>query len=201
MLLRTNWFKNLTHDILVPPVFAFVALLAPIAFSAYQSGLPPSELTPTGEASGQITTGALTFIQLVLFNIGLTLAVLSIAMLLYRWRPTRLFLHVALFTVLVELFYRVIYHGPVTASVMFAIVGTSPREAGELLAAHPVLTGLLFLAALAATYASVKSWGIQNPFPTVWCVRTSVSSICLLLVSLALTWWQVNSEWTLKQVW
>jgi glucan phosphoethanolaminetransferase (alkaline phosphatase superfamily) len=154
------------------------------------------ELTQASESSPQIAIGA----QLALFSLGLTLAVVSIAMLIYRWRLTRLFLHLALFTVLVELFYRIIYHGPVTVSIIFAIVGTNPREAGELLAAHPLLTGSLLLVALLVTYASLISWKVQNPFRTAWCVGMGATAALLLSVSLILTWWQTNSTWMLRQV-
>jgi glucan phosphoethanolaminetransferase (alkaline phosphatase superfamily) len=191
---RINWFRHLNHN-LMPPAFALVALLTPSAISIFHSGVSPLELTQASESSPELAVG-----QLPLFSFGLTFAVVSIAMLIYRWRPTRLFLHLALFTVLVELFYRIIYHGPVTVSIMFAIIGTSPREAGELLGAHPLLTGSLLLIALLVTYTSITSWQVQNPFRTAWCVGVGATAALLLSVSLTFTWWQINSIWTLKQV-
>ena len=199
MLLHRTWVRHLTDDKLIPPAFALAALLAPSAIAIF-AGSRSGELNSAGEVSAHVANGVLSTVQLALFNLGLALAVLSVAMLLYRWRLARLFLHLALFAVLVELFYRVIYHGPITASVMFAIVGTSPREAGELLAAHPVLTGFLFVVTLLATYTSAISWGIQSPFSTAWCARLGAIAMCLLIASMALTWRQVTSGWMMKQV-
>src|SRR5262249_6349311 len=102
--------------------------------------------------------------QAALITIGVTLAVLLGSLLLYRYRPARVLLHVFLFVVPIAVFYRVLYHGSVSPGVMLSILSTNSRESHELLAAHPWVTGALLMFLAASVCAAAGSWFAHSPF-------------------------------------
>jgi glucan phosphoethanolaminetransferase (alkaline phosphatase superfamily) len=149
-------------------------------------------VTPSVVASWAHTGGGLGSIQYALFAFGLSGVVASMALALYHWTPARRFLHLCLFTILMELFYRFAYGGAVSPGVLLSVPETSQRETRELLAGHPMLTVSLTLVALLAICALLVSWRADIRFAPVRCIQAGVASLAMMLVSSVLGAYQVG---------
>jgi heptose-I-phosphate ethanolaminephosphotransferase len=117
-------------------------------------------------------------------SIGLAGLVASIALALYHWSPARRLLHLGLFSILLELFYRFAYGGAVSPGVLLSVPETSQRETRELLAGHPLLTGSLALVAMLSICALVSSWRSDIRVAPLRCLKVGGASLALMLASL-----------------
>jgi glucan phosphoethanolaminetransferase (alkaline phosphatase superfamily) len=177
--------KRAYRSHLIGPAFAVAALVTPsvIASSAAMSlHHPPGWVYSESSRTG----GELLSVQYALLTIGLSVAVASVALALYHRSTARRLLHLFLFSILLELFYRFAYGGAVSPGVLLSVPETSGGETGELLAGHPMLTGSLSLVALFAIYALLVSWRADIRFTLKRCIQAGVVAVTLILASVAL---------------
>lgn len=113
---------------------------------------------------------------------GMTLLFISLGMMTYQWSVARRLVHGALLFILLDLFYRITYGGPVSPGLLQAVPQTSTQESLELLAGHPVLTASLSLVALIGLLALFLSWGARRGFAG----RRGRQMAALALIMLAL---------------
>ena len=131
----------------VAPAFALTGLVMPDCLALVDSSLRDALLTA-----------------------GLTAALTSGVLLLYRARPVRLAIHMMLVCVPIELFYRALYGGPISPGVILGIASTSLREARELLEGHILASVLLIALTMLAIYAAFASRTAENPFTVKRCL-------------------------------
>jgi glucan phosphoethanolaminetransferase (alkaline phosphatase superfamily) len=158
---------------LLGPAFLIFALVGPNAL--YLSDL-------LAEPSPGID-GALFATRVVLLVIGLTLLLVSGAFMLYRWTFARRLVHVALFFILLDVFYRVAYHGPVSPGLLLAVPQTSQLETLELLAGHPTLTLTLSLVALLAALALAAAWRTDIRPSSASCLKVGAAGLALVVIA------------------
>jgi glucan phosphoethanolaminetransferase (alkaline phosphatase superfamily) len=120
--------------------------------------------------------------QAGLATLGVTLVSLLGVIVLYRYRPTRVLIHIFILVVPIAIFYRVLYHGSISPGVFLSIISTTRREAYELLSAHPWLTGVLLLFVVSAVCAAAASWLAHSPFPRRMYLALAVSAGITLLL-------------------
>ena len=161
---------------LIAPVFAVVALVAPSVIASFNALSLHHPAAPCGAS----------LLQFVLSSVGVSLGVAAVALLLYRHRLARRLLHLFLFSILLELFYRFAYGGAVSPGILLSIPETSTRETGELLAGHAMLTTSLSVVALLAIYALVVAWRADIRFSVRRCTWIGILSAAMILASLAL---------------
>jgi heptose-I-phosphate ethanolaminephosphotransferase len=149
-------------------------------------------MTPSVVASWSHAGWGLAFVQYALFALGVSGVVASLALALYHWSPARRLLHLSLFSILMELFYRFAYGGAVSPGVLLSVPETSQRETRELLAGHPMLTVSLALVALLAIYALLVSWRADIRFAPVRCMQIGVGSLAMMLLSAASSAYQAG---------
>jgi len=135
-----------------------------------------------------------------LFALGLSGVIASLALALYHWSAARRLIHLSLFSILMELFYRFAYGGAVSPGVLLSVPETSQRETRELLAGHPMLTVSLALVALLAMYALVVSWRCDTRFAPFRCFQIGVGSLAMMLLSAALSAYQAGPSGSLAHV-
>ena len=136
-------------------------------------------------------------VQYALFTLGLSGVIASVALALYHWSPARRMLHLSLFSILMELFYRFAYGGAVSPGVLLSVPETSQRETRELLAGHPMLTVSLALVALLAMYALLVSWRSDIRFAPLRCFQIGVGSLAMLLLAATLSAYQAGPSGSL----
>ncbi len=136
-------------------------------------------------ASWSHTGGAAGSLQYALFALGLSGVIASSALALYHWAPARRLLHLSLLSILMELFYRFAYGGPVSPGVLLSVPETSTRETRELLAGHPMLTVSLSVVALLAIFALLVSWRSEIRFAPARCMQLGIGSLAMMLLSSA----------------
>jgi glucan phosphoethanolaminetransferase (alkaline phosphatase superfamily) len=169
----------------IGPVFVAIALIAPSIVSLFN-------ITSVGHRpdwiNGQATPiySDLFVFQYALLTVGLSMALVGCALATYQWSPSRRLLHLFLFCILLELFYRFAYGGGVTSGILLSVPETSGGESGELLAGHPILTAGLTLVALLAIYALLVSWRAHIRFSLKTCARVGVVSIAMISASLVI---------------
>jgi glucan phosphoethanolaminetransferase (alkaline phosphatase superfamily) len=159
------------------------------SLSALSAHRLPGWLCADSTAAG----GKFLSVQYALMNLGLSLGAVSIALALYRWPLARRLLHLFLFSILLELFYRVAYGGAVSAGVLLSVPETSRRETGELLAGHGLLTLSLALVALMAICALLASWRAGSRFSVKGCIGIAIVSMAMMLSSVALGGYELGT--------
>lgn len=141
-------------------------------------------------------------LQAGLATIGITLATISAAMMLYRVRAARVALHTLLLLIPLAVFYRVLYHGSLSPGVVLSILSTTRSEASELLAKHAWITSCLVVFVVVALLSTCGAWWAKNPFRRGICVRFLYVSVCVLALWSADTYWRHgelhNLNWALK---
>ena len=140
---------------IVAPAFAVGALMTPGLIALFSTASVPHHLAWLNSQTG-VAHGGVFAVQNALLTLGLSSAAASCALATYHWSLARRLLHLLIFCVLLELFYRFAYGGPVTSGILLSVPETSRRETGELLAGHAVLTGSLTLVALLALYSLLE---------------------------------------------
>jgi glucan phosphoethanolaminetransferase (alkaline phosphatase superfamily) len=163
----------------IGPAFVVFALAVPNAIYLFELAyqLP----TPLGGSARLLMT-----LQQALFVIGWTSMCISVAFATYRFALLRRTLHLVLFFILLDVFYRLAYGGPVSPGLLRAVPETSQRESLELLAGHPGLTFLLTAVALLGICAMVLSWRLNLQFSIKRCLQASAISASMIVTSLAI---------------
>src|ERR1700689_4565432 len=141
---------------LIGPVFVVAALITPSIIAIV--GINSLDYRPEWLNSLALIRRDLFVLQYTLLTVGLSVAVVSCALATYQWSLPRRLMHLSLFCILLELFYRFAYGGAVSSGILLSVPETSGRETRELLAGHPILTGSLVLVALLAIFALIVSW-------------------------------------------
>jgi glucan phosphoethanolaminetransferase (alkaline phosphatase superfamily) len=161
------------------PAFVIFALALPNAIFLFELGhqLPAS----TGRLAHPFET-----LHQVLFVVGCTGLLVSAALAIYRFALARRALHLVLFFILLDVFYRLAYGGPVSPGLLYAVPETSQRESLELLAGHPTLTIFLSAVALLAGWAVVQSWRLDLRFSSRRLVQIGVIAASMIVASLAI---------------
>lgn len=179
---------------LIGPAFAAAMLMTPsvIALFGARRAWLDNQMGPWLGASFTLQFGLLT--------IGLSAGAAACALALYHRPVARRLLHLFLFCSLLELFYRFAYGGAVSPGILLSVPETSPRETGELLAGHAVLTGSLALVALGAIYTLVVSWRAGIRFPVKRCMQLGAAAVCMIAASLTLGARQFGNARTLESV-
>jgi glucan phosphoethanolaminetransferase (alkaline phosphatase superfamily) len=181
------------------PAFAVAALIAPgviALFGATSLLYKPPWLS----AQAIFAQKMLSLPQYALLTIGLSAAVVSGALATYRWSLSRRLLHLFLFSILLELFYRFAYGGAVSPGILLSVPETSGRETGELLAGHGILTVSLTVVALLASCALVASWRSQVRFSAKRCLQLGAASAAMIFASLLMGEYQFGEMRILKPV-
>ena len=135
----------------IGPAFVVAALVIPSVIALFATaslGHRPEWLN----AQANLFNSNLLILHHAMLTIGLSVLVVSCALAVYQWPLPRRLLHLSLFCILLELFYRFAYGGGVTPGILLAVPETSGRETGELLAGHPMLTIGLGLVALTGDF-------------------------------------------------
>jgi glucan phosphoethanolaminetransferase (alkaline phosphatase superfamily) len=163
----------------IAPAFAVFALAFPNAIILFElgHGLP----TPPGWLNVRVQ-----ILCQVLVVIGCTGLLISAALATYRFARVRRVVHFFLLFVLLDVFYRLAYHGPVSSGLLYAVPETSQRESLELLAGHPALTVFLSGVGLLAICALVQSWRLDVRFSARRCKQGGAISGMVILISLAI---------------
>ena len=163
----------------IGPAFVIFALALPNAVFLFElvHQVPPP--------IGRLTRPMLTLHQ-VLFVLGCTGLLVSAAFAIYRFALARRALHLVLFFILLDVFYRLAYGGPVSPGLLHAVPETSQRESLELLAGHPALTFFLSGVALLGTWATVHSWRLDLRFSIKRYVQLGVIAASMIVASLAI---------------
>jgi glucan phosphoethanolaminetransferase (alkaline phosphatase superfamily) len=191
--------RRMRPTYLIGPVFVVAALITPSAIALFDiTSLSHRPEWINGQANP--IHGGFFVLQHTLLIVGLSLAVVSCALATYQWSVPRRLLHLFLFCILLELFYRFAYGGGVTSGVLLSVPETSGGETGELLAGHPVLTASLILVALLAIYALIVSWRAPLGFSLKLCTGVGAVSIAMIFASLAIGKYQFGDTRLLKLV-
>jgi len=130
--------------------------------------------------------GPLVTLRQALFVVGCTGILISAALATYRFALARRTLHLLLFFILLDVFYRLAYSGPVSPGLLLAVPETSQRESLELLAGHPALTFFLSAVALVGVCAMVQTWRLNLRFSTRRCIQAGAISTLMIVTSLAI---------------
>ena len=158
--MKTLRHFSAAHGPWLGPLAIIGALLVPGVLGSWGQ----SNLSDPGSLSGQ--PGVFAAIQHALFVLGLSIALMSAAMSAYHRTQPRRLLHVLFFFVLLELFYRFAYGGPISSGLLLSVSETSQRETLELLAGHPILTCSLSAVAILGLCALIASWKADIVVPT-----------------------------------
>lgn len=184
---------------LIGPAFVVAALVTPSVIASLSAvsahHLPGWLYSESNGAGGEILS-----VQYALLTLGLSLVAASIALSLYRWSLARRLIHVFLFSILLELFYRFAYGGAVSAGVLLSIPETSRRETSELLAGHELLTVSLSLVALMAIYALLVSWRADIRFSFKGCAEAAGVATAMILASFALGGYELGATKPLESL-
>ena len=184
---------------LIGPVFVLAALIIPSAIALFDV-TPLSHRPEWINGPANPIHGDFFVLQHTLLIAGLSVGVVSCALATYQWSVPRRLLHLFLFCILLELFYRFAYGGGVTSGVLLSVPETSGGETGELLAGHPILTASLILVALLAIYALIVSWRAPLGFSLKLCAGVGAASIAMIFASLAIGKYQFGDTRLLKLV-
>jgi glucan phosphoethanolaminetransferase (alkaline phosphatase superfamily) len=157
----------------VGPVFLIFALTVPNAI--FLSDLLAEHWPLRG---GTLMTGLD-----VLIVTGMTLLFIGSALAIYQWTPARRLVHIGLLFILLDIFYRITYGGPVSPGLLQAVRQTSQQETLELLAGHPMLTASLSLVALGALFALFSSWRTRRGFALWRCLQIGAVGLVMLILS------------------
>jgi len=191
--------RKMQPTCLIGPVFVVAALISPSVIALFDiTSLSHWPEWIYGQANP--IDRDLFVLQHMLLTVGLSLAFVSCALATYRWSVPRRLLHLFLFCILLELFYRFAYGGAVTSGVLLSVPETSGGETGELLAGHPILTASLILVALLAIYALIVSWRAHLRFSLKICSRVGAVSIAMIFASLTIGKCQFGDTRSLKLV-
>jgi glucan phosphoethanolaminetransferase (alkaline phosphatase superfamily) len=144
-------------------------------------------LSPRGQALRQ-----------ALFVVGCTGVLISGALAAYRFATARRMLHFFLFFILLDVFYRLAYGGPVSPGLLHAVPETSQRESLELLAGHPALTIFLSGVGLAGICALVWSWKLNLGFSTRRCMQAGAISALMIVTSLAISLMPTRRQYAVR---
>jgi glucan phosphoethanolaminetransferase (alkaline phosphatase superfamily) len=177
--------RKIHRTYLIGPAFVVAALVTPSVIALFGDnslGHRPEWLN----AQAILTHRGLSLLQHTLLTVALSVATVSCALATYHRSLPRRLLHLSLFCVLLELFYRFAYGGGVTSGILLSVPETSGRETGELLAGHPILTASLVLVALLAICALVVSWRAHLRFSLRTCTAVGAVSIAMMFASLAI---------------
>jgi glucan phosphoethanolaminetransferase (alkaline phosphatase superfamily) len=184
---------------LIGPAFAVAALTTPTVIALF--GATSLRHRPAWlNVQANLTHSGLFVLQHTLLTVGLSAAVVSCALATYQWVLPRRLLHLFLFCILLELFYRFAYGGAVSAGILLSVPETSGRETGELLAGHAILTGSLALVALLAIYALVVSWRAHFKVSPKTCIQVGAVSMAMIFASLAIGKYQLGESRLLEPV-
>jgi glucan phosphoethanolaminetransferase (alkaline phosphatase superfamily) len=194
----TNPNLRLRRTYQIGPVFVVVALITPSIIALF--GITSLGHQPEWLNAQVLTHRDLFVLQYTLLTVGLSVAVVSCALATYHRSLPRRLLHLSLFCILLELFYRFAYGGAVSSGILLSVPETSGRETSELLAGHPILTASLVLMALLAIYALIVSWRTHLRFPLGYCTGVGAVSIAMILASLAIGKYQFGDTRLLKPV-
>ncbi len=180
---------------LIGPAFAVAALVTPNVIAIFGT----AKAARLGAQSHASLVG-LFAVQSALLMAGLSALVVSCALALYHRPVPRRLLHLFLFCILLELFYRFAYGGAVSPGILLSVPETSNRETGELLAGHAALTAGLTLVALLAVYSCMVSWRTDMRFSLKRCVTACVIAGSAIAVSLAIGAQQAGNLRSLESV-
>jgi glucan phosphoethanolaminetransferase (alkaline phosphatase superfamily) len=163
----------------VGPSFAVFALAFPNAIFLF-------ELAHQVPIALGWMAGTLVALRQAFLVIGCTGVLISAALATYRFALARRALHLVLFFILLDVFYRLAYGGPVSPGLLHAVPETSQRESLELLAGHPALTLFLSGVGLVGIFAMAQSWRLNLRFSTRRCMRAGAVSTSMIVASLAI---------------
>lgn len=158
--------RFLARQAYIGPLFVAAALLAP---SVIASRDEPSSISRA------------------LFMLGISVGFASVALAFYHRPWVRRLLHLGLFCILLELFYRFAYGGSVSPGLLLSIPETSGSETLELLAGHPILTTSLSVVMLLAALALILTWNAPIRVSPRRCMYGGVLALSMMIVSVSLS--------------
>ncbi|HEX3846616.1 MAG TPA: phosphoethanolamine transferase [Steroidobacteraceae bacterium] len=165
------------------PSILVLGFATPTVISLWSPAPGPQSWAGAAPSAGAASLWAL---HSAMLSMGVTALIVSAALTVYRWALPRRLLHGILFLILLDVFYRVAYGGPVSPGLLHAVRTTSERESVELLAGHPALTASLSLAALLACIGLKVSWSTAPRLSSRRCLQLTMASLSLIAGSMAL---------------
>jgi glucan phosphoethanolaminetransferase (alkaline phosphatase superfamily) len=178
--------------------FAMAALVVPSIIASLEAWSLPHRLARL--AQPDLAGGPWAAIQYALLTIGLSTALAGGVLAVYRWPWARRLVHLLLFCILLELFYRLAYGGPVSPGLLLSVPETSATETIELLAGHAILTSSLSLVAVLAVCALTVSWAGTIRFSPRRCIQVGAVAAAMIAASLAIGQWQFGGARLLAPV-
>jgi glucan phosphoethanolaminetransferase (alkaline phosphatase superfamily) len=133
-------------------------------------------------SNGQLEYAA----QYTLLAVGVALALLSAIFATYPISLLRRTVHILSFSILLELFYRFAYGGPVSVGVLLSVGETSHRESWELIIGHPALSASLTLVAIMGFFALIIAWNARPQFSMAIALRLALLALALAALSAAI---------------
>jgi glucan phosphoethanolaminetransferase (alkaline phosphatase superfamily) len=133
-------------------------------------------------SSGQLEYAA----QYTLLAVGVAVALLTGILATYPIPLLRRTVHILSFSILLELFYRFAYGGPVSVGVLLSVGETSHRESWELIIGHPALSASLALVAIMGFFALIIAWNARPRFSVAISPRLGLLALVLTALSAAI---------------
>jgi glucan phosphoethanolaminetransferase (alkaline phosphatase superfamily) len=132
-------------------------------------------------------------VQYTLLAVGVSAALFSAILATYSISLLRRTLHVLSFSILLELFYRFAYGGPVSVGVLLSVGETSPRESWELIIGHPTLSASLALVAIMGFFALIIAWNARRRFSMAIPCRLAMLALVMTAVSASIGIYELRS--------
>ena len=177
---------------LVGILFLTCVCLAPalVPLLTLRSLVPLPEWTDaTPLSSGQLKYVA----QYTLLAVGASVALLSAILATYPISLLRRTLHILSFSILLELFYRFAYGGPVSVGVLLSVGETSHRESWELIIGHPTLSAALALVAIIGFFAMIIAWNARHRFSMAIPLRLGLLALVMTALSASIAIHELQS--------
>jgi glucan phosphoethanolaminetransferase (alkaline phosphatase superfamily) len=102
-------------------------------------------------------------------------------------------LHILSFSILLELFYRFAYGGPVSVGVLLSVGETSHRESWELIIGHPTLSAALALVAIIGFFAMIIAWNARHRFSMAIPLRLGLLALVMTALSASIAIHELQS--------
>jgi glucan phosphoethanolaminetransferase (alkaline phosphatase superfamily) len=180
------------------PTFAVAALVLPNVIGL--SGPLLSFAPPVSIIESRFPSLSVLAVQRASLVMGLSAALVCVALAVYRWAAARRVLHLALFFILLEIFYRLAYGGAVSPGLLRSVPETSKNETLELLAGHRALTISLSVVAFLAMLALVTSWRTAYRISLRRCTQIGVVAAFMILASVAIGMQQLKDARTVQHL-
>jgi glucan phosphoethanolaminetransferase (alkaline phosphatase superfamily) len=184
----------------IAPTYVGFALIAPALISAFTISAFGRHQFAWLDAQSNAVNWTLLNVHHFLLSFGISLGLLTFALATYGWTPARRAVHLVLLLVSIELFYQFAYGGAISPAVLLAVVETNPRETGELLSGHVLLTACLLCVVFLSFYALGASWKRGARISSRRLLQMGVISIAFVGAGIVIGYQEIHESWKLRMV-